>query len=189
MAGEALGTVFRKERTTSVSLQAVIPPSSPWEDWLTVHVTGAHGIKQRWLLVVQCPTVPAASAYTVGLHPEAGTEPSTAFAAVTVSPHVGKSWAGYLRCFPARHQGSSSVALGFADATLPALETDPFMAAAQEAPQLYVERDSSSHLIKDLVEVFPACPAASPTATTASPAPTGAVSQLPVLSAPGRQPA
>src|SRR5258708_9671846 len=130
MPGQAFVTVFTKERITSVSLQAVIHPSSPWEDWLTVHVNGAHGMQERWLLVVQCPTVPAASAYTVGLHPEAGTQPSTAFATVTVSPHVGKSWAGYLRCFPARHQGSSSVALGFADATLPALETDPFMSAA-----------------------------------------------------------
>ncbi len=189
MPGQAFVTVFTKERTASVSLQAVIHPSSPWQDWLTVHVNGAHGMQERWLLVVQCPTVPAASAYTVGLHPEAGTQPSTTFATVTVSPHVGKSWAGYLRCFPARHQGSSSVALGFADATLPALETDPFMAAAQETPQLYVERDSSSHLIKDLVEVFPACPAASPTATTVSPAPTGTASQRPIVSARGRPPA
>ncbi|MFI5079919.1 MAG: hypothetical protein ACHQCE_02520 [Streptosporangiales bacterium] len=194
--GQAFVTVFTKDRAANVSLKAIIHPSSPWEDWLTVHVDGVHGKPERWLLVVQCPAVPAAPEHTVGLYPEAGPQLSAAPSMVIASPHNGKLWKGYLRCFSA--PGSSQTSLqaqlslsngvpGFSNATLPALETDPAMAAAQEPPQLYAERDNSSRRIADLVEVFPTCSQASPSATaTISPAPTGTASQQPSANAGGQ---
>jgi hypothetical protein len=187
--GQAFVTVFTKERTASVSLKAVIRPFHPWQDWLTVRINGVHGVQERWLLVVQCPAAPAAPAHTVALYPEAGSSLPGASVAVTVSPHVGKSWGGYLICFRGQaRRNSSNGASGFAYATLPALEIDPAMAAAQEPPQLYAERDNSSHRIKELFEVFPECQAVSPTAATISPAPTGMTSQRPVVGTPGGLP-
>jgi hypothetical protein len=91
--------------------------------------------------VVQCPVVLAAPARTVALYPEADTQQPGSSATVTVSQHDGKIWAGPLGCFPAQDsQNSSNGASAFANATLPGLETDPAMAASQEAPQLYAER-------------------------------------------------
>jgi hypothetical protein len=182
--GQAFVTVFTKEKAANVYLKATIHPTSPWKDWLTVRVNGPQAMKQNWLLVIQCPAVRAARTHTVGLYVEPGPQPPIVTSVVTVAQHVGTSWEGYLRCFPA--QGSSNPTLTFADATLPALETDPAIAAAQEAPQLYAERDNSSHRIKELVEIFPPCPSATPTATMTSPAPTGTVSQRAPVSLPGR---
>jgi len=177
--GQAFVTVFTKEKAANVSLKAIIHPSTPWKDWLTVHVDGPHGQRESWLLVVQCPAAPPAPVHTVGLYPETGPQLSAAPSTVIASSHTGKFWRGYLRCFsaPSKSQTALQAALsssngvpGFANATLPALETDPAMAAAQQAPQLYAEEDISGHRIADLVEVFPTCSQASPSATaTTSP--------------------
>ena len=193
--GQAFVTVFTKDRA-NVSLKAIIHPSSPWKDWLTVRVDGGHGKQESWLLVVQCPAVPAAPVHTVKLYPQAGPQLSAAPSMVMASAHTGKLWRGYLRCFSApgssqtslqAQLSSSNGAPGFANATLPALETDPAMAAAQEAPQLYAERDDSGHRIADLVEVFPTCSQASPSATaTISPAPAATASQQPSANTGGR---
>lgn len=41
-AGPASVVVFTKDRAANVSLKAIVHPSSPWKDWLTVHVNGPH---------------------------------------------------------------------------------------------------------------------------------------------------
>jgi hypothetical protein len=185
--GQAFVTVFTKEKTESVSLKAKVHPTSPWKDWLTVRVSGAHGRRERWLLVVQCPAAPATPAHNVRLYLEPGPQPSVTPVTVIASLHTGKSWAGYLRCFSAADTNQAN-SLSFANATLPALETDPAMTAAQAAPQMYAERDNSSHHIRALVEVFPLCSSSSPTTATISPAPSGTVSPQAVAGTPGGLP-
>lgn len=185
LPNQAFVTVFTKDKTANVSLRVKVHPTSPWQDWLAVRVNGPHGRRERWLLVVQCPAAPAAPAHKVKLYLEPGPQSPVAPVMVTASLHAGKSWGGYLGCFSETNQANS---LSFANATLPALETDPAMAAAQVAPQMYAERDSSGHHIRGLVEVFPLCPSSSPAGTTISPAPTGTASQRAVVSTPGGLP-
>ena len=78
----AFVTVFTKDRTASLSLKADVHPEAPWNDWLTVHVTGPHGKPERSLVVIPCPSAPAAPAHAVSLCPEAGLQPPIAPATV-----------------------------------------------------------------------------------------------------------
>jgi hypothetical protein len=181
--GQASVTVFVKDKSARVFMQADVKPVSPSKDSLTIDVTGARGKKEQWLLVVQCPSgsdIPAHEPL-MKLYTESGErQPSTSFQKVLVWKHTG-NWSGNLGCFtvPATSNVNVPAAMpiqpggpaSFLNATLLSLEADPAAQQNQLITPLYAEQNAFDGKIRDLVEVLQApnlsCPSATP-----SPAPT-----------------
>ena len=175
---QATITVFVKDKSARVFLQADVKPASPYKDWLTIDVTGARGKKEQWLLVVQCPSGSPIPAHQplMKLYMESGEQsPSASYQTVLAWKHTG-NWSGGLGCFSAPaassvneqsvsvHQGGSA---SFLNATLLSLEADPAAQQDQIITPMYAEQDELNGKLKDLVEVFQAPDSVCPTATSA----------------------
>jgi hypothetical protein len=142
----------------------------PQYDKIDVNVTGPKGVKDPWILVVQCPA-------DIGL-PHAhmlyseGTSGEQKLGNVIVSNHNNRNYSGPLRCFKKAKTKPGIIKGQNIAATLPVLEQN---ASAQSAPTetpLYVERSVSGHQnIVDLVEVLQppdsSCPGQETTSGTA----------------------
>jgi hypothetical protein len=143
----------------------------PRYDKISVYVTGPKGVKDPWILVVQCPVGNRASR----AHPlwsETTASPQKLGYAI-VSNHDNRNYSGPLGCFK-KGKAKPGVVKGVnMDVTLPVLEQN---ASAQSAPTetpLYVERNASGHRnIVNLVEVLQppdsSCPSQGPASGTAA---------------------
>jgi hypothetical protein len=150
----------------------------PQYDKIDVNVTGPKGVKDPWILVVQCP---AGIGLPHGhmLYSE-GTSGEQKLGDVIVSNHNNRNYSGPLRCFKKAKAKPGVVKGQNIAATLPVLEQNAFAQSAPTETPLYVERNVSGHQgIADLVEVLQppdsSCPSQEPTSGTAaagsSPAP------------------
>lgn len=150
----------------------------PQYDKIDVNVTGPKGVKDPWILVVQCP---AGIGLPRGhmLYSE-GTSGEQKLGDVIVSNHNNRNYSGRLRCFKKAKAKPGLVKGQNIAATLPVLEQNAFAQSAPAETPLYVERSVSGHRgVADLVEVLQppdsSCPSQQPTSGIAvagsSPAP------------------
>jgi hypothetical protein len=200
-ASQAFVIAFVQDRAAIVTLTANVNPNEPWKDQLVIQLKGAPGKRELWLLVVECPgqtSFPQSSK----LYSEAVQQMPAPYMTVTAHFGVGLSGSFKLGCFlpPATASKSQSqfAPPGYAtiaSVTLPALETDQNMKAAQATSVLYAEQNTLAGPA-NLVQVFPGavCPAfSSPAArattspVTSSPSPGSSASESPQPGSPSAE--
>jgi hypothetical protein len=69
-ASQIYAAVFVRDPAARVSLNAVVYPNAPWNDGLTITVTGVSGRKAGWVLVIECPAGAPSLARSVHLYSE-----------------------------------------------------------------------------------------------------------------------
>ena len=182
-ASQVYAAVFVRALATHVNLSANVYADEPWNDQLTVTVSGK--IKQPgWLLVIECPAGPQPQPPGVQLNSETGPSAQSPAALVTVHQGAGTTSRPIsFGCFPP--PGRSAGLLGtsapsLADVSLPALQLDQEIVGSQSAPMLYAEQNSPGGNVVQLIQVFPGavCPSPEPAPSqsnaspgTTSPAP------------------
>jgi hypothetical protein len=166
-SGQIFVTVYVSTDPANVSLTSY-SYLAPQDDSISVSVTGRNGVRDPWILVVQCPPGGAPSS-APQLYSE-GTQGRQHLGDVIVSNHNKKTYAGSLGCF--RHSKPSQAVPGAnIDVTLPVLEQNPAAQATPAQTPLYVERNASGQrTIEDLVEVLepPDSSCLDPASTTSS---------------------
>jgi hypothetical protein len=144
---------------------------NPQYDKIDVNVTGSKGVKDPWILVIQCPAGIEIS-HGHMLYSE-GTSGKQKLGDVIISNHDNRNYSGPLRCFRKTKVKPGVVKGENIAATLPVLEQNAFAQSAPTETPLYVERSVSGHqAIVDLVEVLQppdsSCPSQEPTSGTAA---------------------
>jgi len=148
-AGQVFVIAFVQDTAAIVTLTANVNPNAPWKDQLVIKLKGAPGNQEHWLLVVECPRQ-TSFPQSGGLYSEAVQQMPAPYMTVAAHFGVGPSSRFKLGCFspPAKASKSQSPLTppGYAtiaSVTLPALETDQDMQAAQATSVLYAEHNTS----------------------------------------------
>jgi hypothetical protein len=190
-APQIYAAVYVRDPAAHVALTAQVYPDDPWTDSLTVTVSGASPKKAGWLLVVECPAGAPSLKHGVHLSSESVPQTQSSVTQATVysgikNPKPNMS----LLCFqdPVTSPGPLGTAAyspSLANVSLPALQLDPGVIAAQTAPVLYAQQNRPGGAVSQLIQVFPGsvCPSPNPIPATASPGPTSATTPSATASA------
>jgi len=169
--------VFVRDPAARVNLSADVYPDAPWSDKLTVTVSGKSRNLPGWLLVVECPANTPRQSGAVQLTSETVPQmqsPNSPVAVYsgTTTPRPNTMF----RCFPAPGSrpgpgGAPTNPPSLANVSLPALQIDQGMVAAQAAPLLYAQQGHPGSTVSQLYQMFPGtvCPSATPSPSASSP--------------------
>jgi hypothetical protein len=187
-AGQIYAAVFVRDPAAHVSLSAQIYPDKPSTDSVTLTVTNASRGQAGWVLVIECPSNAPPQSHAVQLDSETVPQTQAPATQATVYSGVTGRFTSLLGCFATPGGPPDSVgALGYspslADVSLPALQLDPGIQAAQVAPTLYAEQTQQGATVGQLTEVFPTALCPSPT-----PAPIQAIASSGISSATSASP-
>ena len=182
-ASQIYAAVFVRDPAARVSLNAIVYPDAPWNDGLTITVTGISGRQAGWVLVIECPAGAPSLARSVHLYSETALltappkEQVTAYPGVT-SAKVSEPFSCFSSTTPPPGTPGYPPSLG--NVALPALQTDQAIALAMTAPVLYAQQNRPGSTVSQLFQIFPGaiCPTAtpspspsiSPSSSSASPA-------------------
>jgi hypothetical protein len=182
-APQIYAAVYVRDPAAHVGLTAQVYPDDPWTDSLTVTVSGASSKKAGWLLVVECPASAPSLKHGVRLNSESVPQTQSSVTQATVYSGIKNPKPNIsLQCFP--DPGTSPGPLGaaasssLANVSLPALQLDQGVIAAQAAPVLYAQQNRPGGAVRQLIQVFPGsvCPSPNLIPATASPAATASPS-------------
>jgi hypothetical protein len=186
-APQIYAAVYVRDPAAHVGLTAQVYPDDPWTDSVTVTVSGAAPKKAGWLLVVECPAGAPSLKHGVRLNSESVPQTRSSVTQATVYSGIKNPKRNIgLLCFP--DPGTSPGPLGtaayspsLANVSLPALQLDPGVIAAQTAPVLYAQQNRPGGAVSQLIQVFPGslCPSPNPIPATASPGTASATSPSP----------
>jgi hypothetical protein len=170
-ASQVYAAVFVRDPAARVSLSAEVYPDEPWTDSLKVTVSTPSHSQTGWLLVIECPTGAPSQSRAIRIDSE--TVPPTQSSITLATVYPGVTTPRHHRmfdCFPSPASpsaplGASAYSPSLANVSLPALELDQGITAAQADPVLYAQQDRPGGTVGRLMQIFPS--AVCPSLTTA----------------------